>query len=354
MSQPIRLIPLANGFRLPVLLEEADVKQVYDFLACWSIGPLDTTWRTANPLQPEELDNLSLGKAFASERPGDSSRSGFLVVYPPWGSVLYAEADKQSGPNGAKSRYPRVFKIPVRVDPTVFSAGGIIYSATLVATEKKIIMEDLLFSKGFPTFFKKTFTDRFALLQKSLQNDLFVDEDLAGGLTVALRSVRPLAELTQFGVWEIIPDEPGRRRLLWFVRRSTTLPLIRSSADGKKNPAHVMRAKEEIDKLNLGLLEPVPLPQTPSFVPVVPVVSMVPVIKVVAKEDKDIAVATKGAFPDQYFLTGLKGEKMGMAIIQNPDISKNLRIKSKLNPQFKVRILASTEFTGSYEILSVL
>lgn len=344
MSQPIRLIPLANGFRLPVLLEEADVKQVYDFLACWSIGPFDTTWRTANPLQPEELGCLSLGKAFASERPGDSSRSGFLVVYPPWNCVLYAESDKQSG---AKSRYPRVFKVPIRVDPTVFSAGGIIYSATLVATEKKIIMEDLLFSKGYPTFFKKTFTDRFALLQKSLQNDLFVDEDLANGLTVVLRSVRPLAELTQFGIWEILPDEPGKRRWLWFVRRSTTLPLIRSSADGKKNPSNVMRAKEEIDKLNLGILEPVPQP------PPLVSVAVKPLVVVQTKED-NIAVATKGAFPDQYFLTGLKGEVLGMAIIQNPDISKNLRIKSKLNPQFKVRILASTEFSGSYEILSIL
>jgi len=344
MSQPIRLIPLANGFRLPVLLEEADVKQVYDFLACWSIGPFDTTWRTANLLQPEELGCLSLGKAFASERPGDSSRSGFLVVYPPWNCVLYAESDKQSG---AKSRYPRVFKVPIRVDPTVFSAGGIIYSATLVATEKKIIMEDLLFSKGYPTFFKKTFTDRFALLQKSLQNDLFVDEDLANGLTVILRSVRPLAELTQFGIWEILPDEPGKRRWLWFVRRSTTLPLIKSSADGKKNPSNVMRAKEEIDKLNLGILEPVPQP------PPLVSVAVKPLAVVQTKED-NIAVATKGAFPDQYFLTGLKGEVLGMAIIQNPDISKNLRIKSKLNPQFKVRILASTEFSGSYEILSIL
>jgi hypothetical protein len=345
MSQPTRLIPLANGFRLPVLLEEADVKQVYDFLACWSIGPLDTTWRTANPLQPEELGYLSLGKAFASPRPGDSSRSGFLIVYPPWNCVLYAEADKQSGAK-AVARYPRVFKVPIRVDPMVFSAGGIIYSATLVATEKKIIMEDLLFSKGFPTFFKKTFTDRFALLQKSLQNDLFVDEDLAGGLTVVLRSVQPLAELTQFGVWEIIPDEPGRRRWLWFVRRSTTLPLIRSSADGKKNPAYVMRAKEEIDKLNLGLPEPAPLIQ--------PLLNKTIVTVAVAAKEDNTAVATKGAFPDQYFLTGPKGEKYGMAIIQNPDVSKDLRIKSKLNPQFKVRILASTEFSGSYEILSIL
>jgi hypothetical protein len=345
MSQVTRLIPLANGFRLPVLLEEADVKQIYDFLACWSIGPLDTTWRTANPLQPEELGGLANDKAFASQRPGDSSRSGFLIVYPPWGSVLYAEADKQSGANGAKSRYPRVFKVPIRVDPAVFSAGGIIYSATLVATEKKIIMEDLLFAKGFPTFFKKTFTDRFALLQKSLQNDLFVDEDLAGGMTVVLRSVQPLAELTQFGVWEIIPDEPGRRRWLWFVRRSTVLPVIRSSADGKKNASNVMRAKEEIDKLNLGLVEPPSVQLVPSkLVPTMPTVHV----------EKDVAVATKGAFPDQYFLTGPKGEKMGMAIIQNPDVSKDLRIKSKINPQFKVRILASTEFSGSYEILSVL
>jgi hypothetical protein len=108
-----------------------------------------------------------------------------------------------------------------------------------------------------------------------------------------------------------------------------------------------MRAKEEIDKLNLGILEPVPQPPPLVSVAVKPLV-------VVQIKDDNIAVATKGAFPDQYFLTGLKGEVLGMAIIQNPDISKNLRIKSKLNPQFKVRILASTEFSGSYEILSIL
>ena len=106
-----------------------------------------------------------------------------------------------------------------------------------------------------------------------------------------------------------------------------------------------MRAKEEIDKLNLGLVEPPSVQLVPSkLVPTMPTVHV----------EKDVAVATKGAFPDQYFLTGPKGEKMGMAIIQNPDVSKDLRIKSKINPQFKVRILASTEFSGSYEILSVL
>ena len=69
-------------------------------------------------------------------------------------------------------------------------------------------------------------------------------------------------------------------------------------------------------------------------------------------EEKGVAVATKGAFPDQYFLSG-KGVNLGMAIIQNPDVSKQLRILSKVNPQFKVRIGPASEFAGSWEILSI-
>jgi len=317
---PTRLIPISTGFRLPVLTEEVDIKQVYDFLATWSIGPFDTTWRTFNPLQDTDAQNLTKGKAWASLRPGDSSRSGFLCVYPPWRCVLYAEADKQSA--GGKFG-PRVFLLQLRVDPAVFSAGGIIYSATLVGSEKRLIMEDLLFCKGFPTFFKKRFSERWNLLQESLQNDLFVDEDLAGGLIVNLRKIQPLAEITQFGVWEILPDEAGRRRLLWFMPRGN--PKITAGS------GNVMRVKESMDKAIMKEVE-----------------------QKVAKEaeEKGVAVATKGAFPDQYFLSG-KGVNLGMAIIQNPDVSKQLRILSKVNPQFKVRIGPASEFAGSWEILSI-
>jgi len=330
---PTRLIPISTGFRLLVLTEEVDIKQVYDFLATWSIGPFDTTWRTFNPLQDTDAQNLTKGKAWASQRPGDSSRSGFLCIYPPWKCVLYAEADKQSS-GGKFSKGPRVFILQLRVDPSVFSAGGIIYSATLVGSEKRLIMEDLLFCKGFPTFFKKPFSERWRILQESLQNDIFVDEDLVGGLTVSLRSIQPLAEITQFGVWEILPEEAGRRRLLWFLPRGApkiTAGVVTSGNNAIGTRGNVMQIKESMDKAILKEAE----------------------LKAEKEaEEKGVAVATKGAFPDQYFLSS-KGVKLGMAIIQNPEVSKQLRILSKVNPQFKVRIGPASEFAGSWEILSI-
>jgi hypothetical protein len=76
-------------------------------------------------------------------------------------------------------------------------------------------------------------------------------------------------------------------------------------------------------------------------------------VKEPVKEDL-VAIATKGAFPDQYFLTRVNGEKMGMALVQDPGVSKEMRIKTKANPQFKVCVKESAEFAGSYEILSIV
>jgi hypothetical protein len=72
------------------------------------------------------------------------------------------------------------------------------------------------------------------------------------------------------------------------------------------------------------------------------------------KEPDNIAIATKGAFPDQYFLTRPDGSKIGMAIVQDPGVSKDMRLKSKINPQFRVHVKEAAEFAGSYEILSII
>jgi hypothetical protein len=79
----------------------------------------------------------------------------------------------------------------------------------------------------------------------------------------------------------------------------------------------------------------------------------VAVVELIKPQD-DIAIATKGAFPDQYFLSRIDGTKMGMAIVQDPGVSKEMRVKSKNNPQFRVHIKEAAEFAGSYEILSIV
>jgi hypothetical protein len=183
-----------------------------------------------------------------------------------------------------------------------------VFAATLVPSEKAIIVEDILMYKGFASFFKAPFSRRWESTQKSLQEDVWADEDLMGGLKVRLRTIKPLAETAELGISEIIPEEAGRRRFLW-----------------------IGRAQED-------LVAP-PAPVT--------------VAELIQTKD-DIAIATKGAFPDQYFLSRIDGTKMGMAIVQDPGVSKEMRVKSKNNPQFRVHIKEAAEFAGSYEILSIV
>jgi len=223
-------------------------------------------------------------------------------------AVVYAEQDKAAG---SKSKWQRVFFLRMRVDPAIWETEGIVFAATLVPSEKAIIVEDMLMYKGMASFYKQGFSQRWLSVQESLQEDVFVDEDLMGGLKVRLRVVEPLADLQALGVSEIIPEEAGRRRFLW-----------------------------------IGRAQEAPLTAGPVSVPLF--VSDEP------KPVDDTAVATKGAFPDQYFLTRISGEKMGMAIVQDPGVSKEMRIKTKTNPQFRVRIKESGEFAGSWEILSIV
>jgi len=311
MALQTRLIPVANGLRLPVFTEAGDSHTVYDWLASWSLGPRDTTWRFNNPLLPQNVADIGKGTWYSSLRPRDTSRSGFLCVCPRLKAVVYAEQDKGAG---SKSKWPRVFFLRMRVDPAIWETEGIVFAATLVPSEKAIIVEDMLMYKGFPSFFKQGFSQRWLKVQESLQEDVFVDEDLMGGLKVRLRVVEPLAELQSLGVSEIIPEDAGRRRYLW-IGRAQEAPLAAA-----------------------------PLAAAP--------VAAAPVSVPLAVADE--AVATKGAFPDQYFLTRISGEKMGMAIVQDPGISKEMRIKTKTNPQFRVRVKESDEFAGSWEILSIV
>lgn len=305
-----RVIPVSNGMRLPVLTEQGDTQNVYDWLASWSLGPRDTTWRFNNPLQDANVADIGKGTWYSSPRPGDSSRSGFLCVCPRLKAVVYAEQDK---PSQGKSKWQRVFVLRMRVDPAIYETEGIVFAATLVPSEKAIIVEDMLMYKGFASFYKAPFSKRWETTQKSLQEDVFADEDLMGGLKIRLRSIRSLAETAELGVSEIIPEEAGRRRYLWIGRAQEA-----SSAA----PVAVKEAEAEAE----------------------------PVIQI----QDDVAIATKGAFPDQYFLTRVDGQKIGMAIVQDPGVSKEMRVKSKNNPQFRVHIKEAAEFAGSYEILSIV
>jgi hypothetical protein len=296
-----RMITLTQGFRLPSLFNEEQVSEIYSWLSTWKLGPRDTSWRFHNSLQDGDVQTLTKGKYYVSPRPGDSSKSGYLCIYPPLKCVVYVEHSKSH----AKARWPRIYLLRIRVDPHIWLSAGIVYAATMSITEKTLVMEDLLMYKGEQIWSGHDFSRRWTSLQKSLQEDLFLDEDLQGGLQLRLRDIRPLKDIQKIGVWDILPEEAGKRRYLWI---------------GADRLAPASESKKEKEQ---------------------------------EKEQDNLATATKGAFPDQYFLT--RGDtKLGMAIIQNNEISKDLRIKSKTQPSMKVQIQSSNEFEGSWEIISVM
>jgi hypothetical protein len=310
-----RNVTLTNMFRLPVLTEEAEAKQIYDWLSSWGLGPGDTRWRFFNTLSDNDQVNISKGTFYVGKRPGDSSRTGYLCVYPPLKCVIYAEHEKRP-----KFHYPRIFLLHIRVDPYLWLSPGIIYAATLSATEKTIHVEDLLMYNGINYFTTKKFSERWLTLQNSLHEDLFLDEELQSGLQMKLRDIRPLNAIQPVGVWDIIPEEAGRRRYLWI---------------GGNKRKNVVSNYSSVD--------------VPS--------SSVPIVTAAASSSSSLAsntmMAMKGAFPDQYFLTQAN-QKKGMAIIRDHEISKNLKQATKTSSEVRVRVCLSPEFDGSYEIMEIL
>ena len=81
MALQTRLIPVANGLRLPVLTELEDTHKVYDWLASWSLGPRDTTWRFNNPLQDANVGDLKTGTWYSLSLGRNDFEPGLIKPY---------------------------------------------------------------------------------------------------------------------------------------------------------------------------------------------------------------------------------------------------------------------------------
>jgi hypothetical protein len=194
----------------------------------------------------------------------------------------------------------------LRVDPQFFAAdaGMTVFAATLSAASRKLWVEDVIMWKGRAVGEDEPFRRRWELAAQWLEHYCMMDPRLLGGLDVEMANWQALEDMEPEGVWDIIQDQAGYRRLLWVAGRVQTaapVPLLPPS------PTLTLTPK------NTPVLRATPAADLPT----------VPMLDVV--EGPLVAIAVKESGPDQWSLKTGDGVSLGRALIRTLSVSAGLR-----------------------------
>lgn len=276
-----------DDLRLPTVMEPAAIlKQV------------ETLRRAPIPLQSKHLPALKRNVWYSLRRPADRSRMGLLCVLPSQQCCVYV-----SGEPVTPKRPQRVGLLRLRVDPQFFAAdaGPTVLAATLSAAARKLWVEDVIMWKGRAVHEEETFQKRWELAAQWLEHYCMLDPRLLGGIDIEMANWQALEDMEPTGVWEIIQDQTGCRRLLWVSTSSAAVPPLPASPTltGTPHGTPTLRAT--------------PAPELP----------MVPTLDVV--DGPLIAVAIKESGPDQWSLKSADDVVLGRALIRTLSVSTALR-----------------------------
>jgi hypothetical protein len=283
-----------DDVRLPTFMNAADTAAL--------LAAVDPIRKPSVPLQSKHLTALKRNTWFALRRPADRSRSGLLCLWPSDRLCVYISGE----PVSPKRPTPRVAVLRLRVDPQFYdaAAGGMtVFSATLVAGERKLQIEDVLMWKGRNVWAEEGFEARWLLATQWLEHYCIAESRLIGGLDVEIAPWSALETVSPEGVWELMGDQPAQRRLLWIANHGDPI-----------RPA-------------------VTVAVTSAAAAPAPVVAEGPLV----------AVATRDATgPDQWNLSSADGVALGRALIRKLRISTELReIKG---PSTRVHVVWAATF----------
>jgi hypothetical protein len=282
-----------DDLRLPTVLEPAPI-----------LGMVEPFRRQSMPLQSKHLPALKRNVWYALRRPADRSRTGLLCILPSEQCCVYVSGE----PITPKRPVARVGLLRLRVDPQFFAAdaGPTVFAATLSAASRKLWVEDVIRWKGRAVSDEEPFHRRWELAAQWLEHYCLMDPRLLGGLDVEMANWQALEDIEPSGVWDIIQDQTGARRLLWVANMGT---------------------KAESATM-------VPLPASPSLTPTphgtpalratpAPELPAVPMLDVV--DGPLVAIAVKESGPDQWSLKASDGAIVGRALIRTLSVSSALR-----------------------------
>jgi hypothetical protein len=295
------------------VISDPSVKQtLFGWMSALELGS-QSNWRFSNMLDSKKLSVLKHSQMYVAKRPG-SARTGYLCFYEPLKVAIFVE-DVESNKFDDKQRVPRVAILRMRHSPSVYVNGGSVFAATLVISDSVLFLEDVLVWKGTNIWQNTPFSERWAVLKDWLENDWCEDTTLQRGLVIKPR--KPL-RLDSFksnvgDTWEFIPEDAGRRRLLWRDKRHDKVvlqnypqkPLVRKVFEKK-----VVVAEPVVEPVvQKGILD--------TYFPSLPN----------ATDGSLIALAKKvpEAGPDVYNLYDAKMGSLGSALIRKMTISLAMR-----------------------------
>jgi hypothetical protein len=287
----IKLQGWGDDLRMPTVMEPSQI-----------LGLVDSLRHPSIPLQSKHLPALKRNVWYALQRPADKSRTGLLCVLPREHCCVYVSGE----PPSHKRPTPRVGLLRLRVDPQFFAAdaGPTVFAATLSAASRKLRIEDVILWKGRAVGEEEPFRKRWELASQWLEHCCMFDSILLGGLEVEMAKWQALEDIEPSGVWDIIQDQSGYRRLLWICKRDECAA------------------------------EPVTAPTAPAPAPA-PAVPAAPAAPVVVEGTRTV-IAVKESGPDQWALKSEDGVSLGRALIRTLDVSTALRSASSGESHVKV------------------
>uniref|UniRef100_A0A6C0DQS3 Uncharacterized protein n=1 Tax=viral metagenome TaxID=1070528 RepID=A0A6C0DQS3_9ZZZZ len=212
----IKLQRWGGSFQVEVVSDPSVKQSLFGWMSAQELGP-QSAWRFANMLSSKSLGVVKHAPMFVSKRPGPA-RTGYLCFYTPLKVAIYIEDVPVD---------PKICILRMRHSPSIYTAGGAIFAATLSVPESTLWIEDILFWEGRNLWSSQSFTQRWSILKKWFETDWAEDTAIQRGLSIKPRQPLPLTSFNPEAgdVWEFIPDDNSRRRLIWKDKRLNRVTL---------------------------------------------------------------------------------------------------------------------------------
>lgn len=339
IKQPVKIQNWGGAFQVEVISDPSVKQALFGWMSAFELGS-QSSWRFSNMLDSKKLSVLKHSQMYVSKRPGPA-RTGYLCFYSPLKVAIFVEdAEKNRNLPEDKQRAPRVCILRMRHSPTVYDGGGSVFAATLVISDSTLLLEDVLIWKGVNVWQTKPFSKRWDLLKDWIENDWCDDVTLQRGLIIKPRKPSRLDSFkTNVGdTWEFIPEDAGRRRMLWRDKRLDKVVLSnypqKPPAPKENRKVNVVIDEKQEPVVQKGILD--------TYFPGLPC----------ATDGSLIALAKKvpEAGPDVYTLYDSEKGSLGSALIRRMAIS--LAMRSLCTDSVNVKVEWNSSF-DKWEIADV-
>jgi hypothetical protein len=340
VQQPVKIQNWGGAFQVEVISDPSVKHSLFGWMSALNFG-YQSNWRFSNLLDSKKLSVLKHSHMYVSKRPGNT-RTGYLCFYSPLKVAIFVEdVEKNKNLPEDKQRVPRIAILRMRHSPSVYNNNGSIFAASLVVSDSTLLLEDILIWQGLNIWETECFSKRWQLLKEWIENDWCEDETLQRGLIIKPRKPANLSLFkSNIGdIWEFIPEDAGKRRLIWRDKRHEKMVLSNYPQKApviKQIHTKPIIVPEVITEpvIQKGILD--------TYFPSLPC----------ATDGSLIAIAKKvpEAGPDVYTLYDADTGSLGSALIRKMTISLAMRTHCK--DTINVKVEWNTSF-DKWEIVDV-